>query len=139
MDNTNHAPHSVDALEQTMSNTEELQRLQVENAALRQDLNDARGNWEGAVGDVHEMDELLKSSNAEREQLLEAAKVAKPLALIVMKAQEIVLQAKYPAADRAAAIDLLADLLCRPETNSALLAAGHVSLARGTASEGQQP
>ncbi|QJD98643.1 hypothetical protein HH212_00125 [Massilia forsythiae] len=121
-----------------MSNTEELQRLQAENAALRQDLKDARGNWESAVGDVHEMDELLKSANAEREQLLDAAKAAKPLALIVMKAQEIALQAKCPGADRAAAIDLLADLLCKPETNSALVAAGHIDLARGAAPEGSK-
>lgn len=62
-----------------------------------------------------------------------------PLALIVVQAQEIVLQAKWPGADQAAAIQRLLDLLCKPETNEALMRAGVIILARGAAPEGQQP
>lgn len=47
-----------------------------------------------------------------------------PLAVYVVRAQEIVMQARRPGADQAVAIHRLAELLLKPEANDALLQAG---------------
>lgn len=52
-----------------------------------------------------------------------------PLIPCLIKAQEIVVQAGAPGADKAAAIRSLADVLCTPEVNLALLDAGYVGAA----------
>lgn len=52
-----------------------------------------------------------------------------PLIPCLIKAQEIVVQAGAPGADKAAAIRSLGDLLCNPQVNLALLDAGFAGAA----------
>ena len=54
-----------------------------------------------------------------------------PLVPYLIKAQETVVQARAPGTDKAAAIESLADLLCTPEVNLALLEAGFLRPAVG--------
>lgn len=87
-----------------MSNTEELQRLQAENAALRQDLSDARRNWEDTVSEVHDMHRLDGLSTEVREQLIDAAKAAEAVLSSQKQSRSTVVPASIALAKLRAAL-----------------------------------
>ena len=58
------------------------EQVDAENAALHQDLSDARTGWEQATEAVREAEEVLAKERALREQLVEALRLAEVVSRI---------------------------------------------------------